>query len=130
MVRMATVPGTTFRTRFRRATDVRTRDRFFRMFRRFAGSESGRRARWLFVGLLGLLIRETVGEEIDRLEVAAPPAQVGHRDHRDPDCRIELRRNLGCGRVDGRRDGRVGERMAPLGGAPGDLDIYHGAAPR
>jgi vitamin B12/bleomycin/antimicrobial peptide transport system ATP-binding/permease protein len=53
---MATVPATTFRTRFRRATDVRTRDRFFRMFRRFAASEAGRRARWLFGGLLALLI--------------------------------------------------------------------------
>src|SRR5690348_12023180 len=53
---MAAVPATTFRTRIRRVADVRTRDRFIRMFRRFASSESGRRARWLFAALLGLLI--------------------------------------------------------------------------
>src|SRR6185503_15880387 len=53
---MATPGQTTFRTRLRRATDVRTRDRFARMFRRFAASESGRKARWLFVALLALLV--------------------------------------------------------------------------
>jgi vitamin B12/bleomycin/antimicrobial peptide transport system ATP-binding/permease protein len=53
---MATPAQTTFRTRLRRATDVRTRDRFTRMLRRFLASESGRRARWLFVGLLALMV--------------------------------------------------------------------------
>jgi len=53
---MATAPATTIRTRWRRATDVRTRDRFVRMFRRFAASEAGHRARWLFAGLIVLLV--------------------------------------------------------------------------
>jgi putative ATP-binding cassette transporter len=53
---MATAGQTTFRTRLRRAADVRTRDRFARMFRRFAASEAGRKARWLFVALLALLV--------------------------------------------------------------------------
>src|SRR6185503_11150041 len=53
---MATPGQTTFRTRLRRATDVRTRDRFARMLRRFGASEAGHRARWLFLGLLVLLV--------------------------------------------------------------------------
>jgi vitamin B12/bleomycin/antimicrobial peptide transport system ATP-binding/permease protein len=46
---------TTARTRWRRG-EGRTWDRFARMLRRFATSEAGGKARWLFTGLLVLLV--------------------------------------------------------------------------
>jgi putative ATP-binding cassette transporter len=52
---MATAGKTTIRTRWRR-DGARTWDRFGRMLRRFSASEAGGKARWLFTGLLVLLV--------------------------------------------------------------------------
>src|SRR5262245_15074386 len=78
--------------------------------------------------LLSLVVGDTVGQKRYRLDIAAGPSLIGHRDGSYAHLRIELHGDRRGVRVDRWRNWRLGERVGSWRGATSHLDIDDGVA--